>query len=98
MRVQATWLAVLLGCGTPAAVETDEEGFDPFTSPAGTGDADADSDADSDTGAASRFATSSAQWRISIRPSKCSTSALHPSTQSPSFQYSTPSKSRNSAV
>ena len=48
MRVQATWLAVLLGCGTPAAVETDEEGFDPFTSPAGTGDADSDADADAD--------------------------------------------------
>ena len=33
----------------------------------------------------SRRATSSGQWSNSIVPSKCSTRALHPSTQSPSL-------------
>ena len=34
---------------------------------------------------ASRLAISSGQWRISMVPSKCSTSAVQPSTQSPSL-------------
>ena len=42
MRVQVTWLALLVGCGSTAGVETDDEGFDPFTSPAGSEAADAE--------------------------------------------------------
>ena len=51
MRVRATWLTLLVGCGSTAAVETDDEGFDPFTAPAGSEDSDSDSDADADTDA-----------------------------------------------
>ena len=50
MRVQVTWLALLVGCGSTAGVETDDEGFDPFTSPAGSEAADANADADADEG------------------------------------------------
>lgn len=45
-----------------------------------------------------RAAISSAQWRIFILPSSSSTSAVQPSTQSPSLYYSIPLIMRCSAV